>query len=208
MIVLGAGGHAKVLVEALLRASVRIVGIVDRDPARRGAKVLGVSVVGDDALVLLHPADSILLVNGLGSTAVSPARRRLFLDMKEKGYSFFSPVHPSAVIASDVTLLEGAQVMAGAVVQPGTRIGRNAIVNTGASVDHDCRIGDHVHVAPGATLSGLVTVGQGAHVGTGAAVIQGVSIGAGSVVAAGAVVVGDVPEGATVKGVPARETSR
>jgi UDP-perosamine 4-acetyltransferase len=206
VIVLGAGGHAKVVIEALLRAGVTILGIADRDPARRGERILGIPVVGDDAAVLLHPADSVLLVNGLGSTAVSKARRELFLGMKGKGYSFFSAVHPSAVVATDALLMEGAQVMAGAIIQPGTRVGRNAIVNTGASVDHDCLIGDHVHVAPGATLSGGVTVGEGAHIGTGATVIQGISIGRDSLVAAGAVVVRNVPEGSTVKGVPAQVT--
>jgi UDP-perosamine 4-acetyltransferase len=208
VIVLGAGGHAKVVIEALHRSSVAILGIVDNDPARVGEKLLGVPVIGEDDAVLLHPADSVRLVNALGSVGVSKGRRILFQKMKEKGYYFYLVVHPSAVIAEDVVLSEGAQVMAGAVIQPGTHIGRNAIVNTRASIDHDCRIGDHVHVAPGATLSGGVAVGSGAHIGTGATIIQGITIGSDSMVAAGAVVVRDVADGTTVKGVPARGMDR
>jgi acetyltransferase-like isoleucine patch superfamily enzyme len=87
-------------------------------------------------------------------------------------------------------------------------VGHNSIINTRASVDHDCVIGAHVHLAPGVTLSGGVTVGEGTHIGTGAVVIQGMTIGPRAIVGAGAVVVADVPAGAVVLGVPARERSR
>ena len=207
VIVLGGGGHAKVVIEALLRASVAMLGIVDNDPARIGEKLLGIPIIGDDSTVFLHPAHSVRLVNGLGSVGLSMRRQVLFQNLKGKGYTFHSVVHPSAIIASEVTLSEGAQIMAGVVIQPGTQIGQNTIVNTRASIDHDCRIGDHVHVAPGVTLSGGVTIGSGGHIGTGATVIQGISIGPNSLVAAGAVVVRDVEEGTTVRGVPARVTT-
>ena len=85
--------------------------------------------------------------------------------------------------------------MAGAIIQPGARIGRNVLVNTRAVVEHDCQIGDHCHIAPGAVLCGGVSVGEGAHVGAGAIVLGGVKLGAGSVVAAGAVVAKDVEAG-------------
>jgi UDP-perosamine 4-acetyltransferase len=144
-------------------------------------------------------------VNGLGSVESTAKRAALFQRFKGKGYRFATVVHPSAVVAGDVVLEEGVQVMAGAVIQPGTRVGENTIVNTGAIVDHDCALASHVHVAPGAVLSGGVSIGEGTHVGTGAKIIQGVRVGSHSLVAAGAVVVDPVGERARVFGVPARE---
>lgn len=205
VLVIGGGGHAKVLIEALLAASALIAGIVDSDPSLDGKTILGVPVLGGDDVVEEFPAAEILLVNGLGSTGLPAVRRRIFEEFKRRGYRFASVVHPSAVVASDAVLHEGAQVMAGAVIQPGTSIGANSIVNTRACVDHDCDISCHVHLAPGVTMSGGVLVGEGTHVGTAAAVIQGINIGRGCLVAAGAVVTRDIADGAKVRGVPARE---
>lgn len=182
VIVLGAGGHAKVLIDALLASSVIIVGIVDPNPALAGTKILGVPVLGGDDVVDEIPPSQVQLVNGLGSVGLPANRQQLFARFKEMGYSFATVVHPSAVVASDVVLGEGPQVMAGAVIQPGSKIGLNSIINTRASVDHDCIIGDHVHIAPGVTLSGGVSVGACSHIGTGATVIQGISIGNGCLV--------------------------
>lgn len=204
IIILGGGGHAKVLAEALRAGGVTVLGMTDADPAKRGTAVLGVPVLGTDAELERHGPGSVLLVNGLGSVEQTAGRAALFDAFKAQGYAFATVVHPSAVIAADVKLGEGTQVMAGAIIQPGTTVGRNSIVNTGAVVDHDCAVGDHVHIAPGATLSGTVCIGNRAHVGTGATVIQGIAVGSGCLVAAGAVVVEDVPDGASVRGVPAR----
>lgn len=205
VIILGAGGHAKVLIDALLASSAVLAGVVDPDPELAGATILGVPVLGGDDVVREFPPPEVRLVNGLGSVGLPIKRQQLFNRFKALGYSFASVIHPSAVIALDVVLGEGSQIMAGAVIQPGCRIGDNVIINTRASVDHDCVTGDHVHVAPGVTLSGGVQLGAGSHVGTGVTVIQGVVIGNDCLVAAGAVVTKDVIAGTKVRGVPARE---
>lgn len=204
VIVLGAGGHAKVLISALRRLKADILGATDADPTRKGSTILDVPVLGDDSLVAAHGPDQILLVNGLGSTHSTAARRALHEAFSKRGYRFATIIDPLALIAGPVEIGEGAQILAGAVLQPNVRIGANVIVNTRASVDHDCVIGAHAHIAPGVTLSGSVKVGEGAHIGTGASVIQGIRIGAGSVIGAGAAVITDVPDGATVVGIPAR----
>lgn len=204
VIVLGAGGHAKVLIEALLASSAVIAGIVDPDPALAGIAILGVPMLGDDDVVAEFPSSEIQLVNGLGSVGLPLVRLQLFERFKALGYDFATVVHPSAIVASDVVLGEGAQIMAGAVIQPGSRIGINSIVNTRSSVDHDCIIGDHVHIAPGVTLSGGVKTGTGCHIGTGATVIQGITIGPDSVIGAGALVICDIPAKVTAFGIPAK----
>ena len=200
-IVLGGGGHAMVVIDALLSRGCEVLGFTSPEKA---APILGVEHIGDDAVLDRYAPGTVTLANGLGSVKSTDRRRELF-SLFSEAYTFLPVIHASAVIAPSVAMEEGAQVMAGAVVQPGTGIMENAIINTRSSVDHDCSIGAHAHIAPGVTLSGGVVVGTGAHIGTGSSVIQGVMIGARSIVGAGAVVIRDVPPGATVVGVPAKE---
>jgi sugar O-acyltransferase (sialic acid O-acetyltransferase NeuD family) len=208
IILLGAGGHAKVLIDALRLQSTEILGIVDLDPNKKGLEFMGVPIIGNDTEVMKYPPQKIRLVNGIGSVCVSSLRRQLFESFNCKGYQFESVIHPSAIIANQVTLSEGVQIMAGVVIQAGCQIGVNAIINTGSLVDHDCLIGRHVHIAPGVVISGGVVVDENAHIGTGAVIIQDVRVGSNSLVAAGAVVTRGVSSNLTVAGVPARELRR
>ncbi len=204
IIVIAGGGHAKVLIAALQAADREIVGIVDADPQLTGQTVLDVPVLGDDATIGEYDVETIDLVNGIGSTGDASGRRRIFDHFSAKGYHFATAIHPSAIIAGDVSVDEGAQIMAGAIIQPGCSIGSNAVVNTGARIDHDCTIGAHAHIAPGAVLCGGVRVGEGAHVGAGATVLQNLTLGGGSLIAAGAVVIASVAEATKAAGVPAK----
>lgn len=204
VIVLGAGGHAKVLINALQLCSVQVLGITDPDSALVGQAVLGVPIIGTDDELQNYSAGEVLLVNGLGSVGLPLARRRLFDEYRKLGFAFATVIHPAAVVGADVEIGEGSQVMAGAVLQPGVCIGKNVIINTRASVDHDCQIGHHTHIAPGTTLSGDVHVGVGSHVGTGVSIVQGVRIGDGSLIGAGSVVLKDLPSGVKAYGCPAK----
>lgn len=199
IIVIGGGGHARVVIDTLRAAGYDILGVVD--PRSDVATLLpkGIRLLGQD-LRATQP-DQIQLVLGVGSVDVGAKnpRPRIFAEAKAAGFAFVNLRHPSATVAADAALGEGSQLMAGSVLQPGVSLGVNCIVNTRASIDHDCRIGDHVHIAPGATLSGGVSVGDGSHIGTGAVVVQNIRIGAGAMIAAGAVITRDVLPGARVK---------
>lgn len=208
VIVLGAGGHAKVLINALQMSLVEILGITDPDPGLIGQKILGIPVVGTDDELQKYSAGKVQLVNGLGSVGLPTARRRLFNEGRKMGFSFAAVIHPAAVVAGDVEIGEGSQVMAGAILQPGVCIGDNVIINTRASVDHDCHIADHTHIAPGVTLSGEVNIGSGSHVGTGSSIVQGVNVGDGCLVGVGSVVLKDVPSGVKAYGCPAKVVER
>lgn len=200
LVLLGAGGHAKVLIDALEQSGAAIVGIADADSARWGKQLLGRNIEGGDEWVLKQPAASIHLVNAVGSVDRDSLERRqaLFERFRRRGYRFAQVVHPAAVVSTRAVLGEGVQVLAGAIVQIDARIGANSLINTRAAVDHDCDVGMHVHIAPGAVLSGAVTVGDGVHIGTGAVVKQGVRIGEGALIGAGAIVLRDVPPRATI----------
>ena len=205
VIVLGAGGHAKVVIDALQAAGADILGAVDADPATHATSILGVSVLGTDEVVLDHTPNAVALINGVGSTVPSSQRKDLYRQFRDAGYTFAPVIHPSAVIGGNVGMANAVQIMAGVVVQPGCRIGANTILNTRASVDHDCVIGDHVHIAPGAVLGGGIAIGGGSHIGAGSCIIQNVRIGENVMVAAGAAVVTDFLDGARIAGVPAQE---
>jgi sugar O-acyltransferase (sialic acid O-acetyltransferase NeuD family) len=207
VIVIGAGGHAKVLIDALLTIGIEVLGATDMDPVRLDSSICGLRVLGDDNILVRYAPQAVRLVNGLGSVAVTTARQRIYEKYKGLGYSFETIIHPSAVVSKDVELSEGVQVMAGAIIQAGSRIGQNTIINTGATVDHDCEIGAHVHLAPGAILSGSVKVGSGTHIGTGAVVIQNILVGHNDIIGAGSVVVENIADCRKVIGVPAREWS-
>ncbi len=193
VLVIGAGGHAKVVIDALRLSQRTIAGLLD--PALPpGTQIEGCEVLGGDDVVERSGREEVVLANGIGGTKSTEGRDAVYRLFRTKGYRFATVVHPSAVLSRSAALGEGAQVMAGCIVQPGARVGANSIVNTHASVDHDCRIGESVHIAPGVTLSGSVEIGDCSHIGTGAVVIQGVIIGRNSLVAAGAVVYRDLPE--------------
>lgn len=205
VIVLGGGGHAKVLIDALQTCSIPVHGILDNDSTKHGSEILGVPVLGSDDHLKKWKVHDVVLVNALGSVNLPQARASLFERLQAQGYSFLSVVHPAAFVSAHAHLGEGAQVMAGAMVQTSVRVGNNCIVNTGARIDHDCVIGDHTHVAPGVTLSGDVIVGSHAHIGAGATIIQGIHVGKRCLVAAGAVVVQNLSDDTRVAGVPAKE---
>lgn len=204
-VILGGGGHARVVIDAIQVAGlVDVAGVLDANPERWGTELLGIPVLGgDEQLVeIARTADHFAV--GLGSVGDSGPRRRLFEAARAAGLAPFTVRHPSAIVSPMATVGAGSQLLPRCVVNAGAAVGINVIVNTGAIVEHDCVIGDHAHVATGAILASTVTVGEGAHVGAGAVVRQGIHIGAGALVGAGAVVVKDVPAGAVVMGVPAR----
>jgi sugar O-acyltransferase (sialic acid O-acetyltransferase NeuD family) len=200
IVVVGSGGHAKVVIATARAAGLEVAAIADDDPARWGQRVLGVEVTGPAPAVLDDPDQTAVLAIG-----ANRARQRLAAAARCR---FATILHPGAVIDPTVRLGAGTVVFAGAVIQPDTALGAHAIVNTGASIDHDCAIGDFVHIAPGVRLAGDVALGDGVFLGIGAVAIPGVRIGAWTTVGAGAAVIGDLGADLVAAGVPARPLRR
>ncbi|KAB2928670.1 MAG: acetyltransferase [Dechloromonas sp.] len=204
LIIVGAGGHGRVLLDFVREQGREVLGFVDSNPALWAKDCGGIPILGgDDVLERITPS-AVELVNGIGSVGVPLLRARVHARLKELGFVFATLCHPRATVAVSARLAAGVQVMAGAVVQSGARLNEDVIVNTGAIIEHDCVIGAHSHIAPRAVLCGEVEVGALAHVGVGACVVQRLRVGDKALVAAGAVVVANVPAGANVAGVPAR----
>ncbi|MBS4048009.1 MAG: acetyltransferase [Alphaproteobacteria bacterium] len=198
LIILGAGGHARVVIDALQSMDARIVGICDPALPAGSRGPFGIRGLGGDEVLERFDPARVQLVNGIGSIGNPKLRIAVYERLSSKGWMFAPVIHPSAVIGAECEIGAGSQIMAGAVLQVGTRIGANAIVNTRVSIDHDCMIGDHAHIAPGAVLCGDVMVGTATHIGSGAVVIQGLSIGAGALVGAGMLVTSNMGDNSRV----------
>lgn len=209
-VILGAGGHARVVLDALVaRSHWPRLAFLDRDPALRGRQISGVPVVGDDGDLVHARANGFThFIVGVGGVGDNAPRLTLFEKGLASGLEPATVLHPAARLAASSAIGGGTAVLAGVIVNPNAAIGRNVVLNTGCIVEHDCRIGDHAQVSPGAIVLGGVSVGRLAYIGAGAVLIQGVRIGEGAVVGAGAVVLGDVPDGARAVGVPAVSTPR
>lgn len=189
---IGASGHAKVIIEILEEEGYDIGGLQDADPAIKSLLGYNVQVELPDHF---DPSrDEVFL--SIGNNTV---RKRL---AESLGFRFCTVVHPNAHISTRATIEAGTVVMAGVSVNSDVRVGRHCIINTNASVDHDCVLEDYVHISPNAALAGNVSVGEGTHVGIGACVIQGIKIGKWCTIGAGSVIIKDVPDGATVVGNP------
>lgn len=203
---LGAGGHAKVVIDILRRmGGFEIVGLLDPKADLWGEKLLNVPILGGDELLqdLLEEGVRGGFI-GLGGVGDTSPRRHLYERARRNGLELVDAIDPAAVVSATAEVGHGPTVMAGAIINAAARLGDNVIVNTSATIEHDCIIGDHVHIATGARLASTVRVGQGAHVGIGASIRQGIRIGANAIVGAGAAVVHDVPDRVVVVGVPAR----
>lgn len=201
IVVIGAGGHATVVVDALLAGGLKPVFILDDDAAKRGVRLGGVSVRGPVADLSLRDFETCALVVGI---AKNDLRRRLVLELTRHPASFCGVRHPSAIVSAQARIDPTAQIMAGAIVNAGASIGAHAVLNTGCIVEHDVAVGPYTHVGPGAILAGAVVLEEGAFVGTGAKVCPFARVGAWSTLGAGAVALRDVAAGEVAVGVPAR----
>lgn len=202
VVVVGAGDHAKVVLEALWAiGTFEVVGLTDPNPLC--LDVLGIPVLGGDQLL---PG---LFTQGVKAAVVAIGSNRLRQQIGENllrmGFALPVVVHPSAFISPSANIADGAVVMAKAIVGTLANIESLAIINTGAIVEHDNHIGVSAHIGPGAALAGRVRVGDRALVGIGSAVRPNIRIGSDSIVGAGSAVVADVLPGVTVAGSPARE---
>jgi sugar O-acyltransferase (sialic acid O-acetyltransferase NeuD family) len=208
LLILGAGGHGKVVADAARTAGFEIVGFADADVRLMGhsAEPGGAKVVFSQADLevqisrLSMPPEADVLAIAIGNNAV----RASFLERVTADW--LPPIiHASAVVSPSARVGHGTVVFARAVIQPDAVIGPGCIINTGAIIEHDNHLGSGVHVSPGAVLSGNVTVGDRSWIGAGAVVIQGITIGADVIVGAGTVVIRDLPAGSKAVGNPARQ---
>ena len=202
-VLLGAGGHARVVWDTLklisAREDIEVVAVLDDNPELWGKAFMGLTIRGPIESVAQTDVDAAIVAIG-----DNRARARIFDLVRSSGIQFISAVHPSAVLAEGVRIGKGTVAFANVVVNIGANIGEDVILNTACSVDHDCIIGSHVHLAPRVGLAGGVRVGEGTLMGIGSVAVPYVKIGEWAVIGAGSVAIEDIPDRAIASGIPAR----
>lgn len=192
LIIIGASGHGKVVADIAKLNGYSNIVFLDNNSGIN--ECMGFPVIGPDTMVSELAGDVFI--------AIGNAHIRRSIMKREKERFFPTLIHPSAILANDVKIGYGSVVMAGAVINPGTRIGNGCIINTASSVDHDCILEDYVHVSVGTHVSGTVSVGEETWLGAGSVISNNISICRDCVIGAGAVVVKDIEFSGTYVGVP------
>ena len=197
IVLIGAGGHAKVIVDILKASGKQIAGFYDDHPQAELEDLTLLGKIED----ITNDQPEYRFIIAIGNNEV---RKKIAAQLEGLGCKIGTAIHPAAIIGSNVEVGEGTVVMANCVINHSASIGAHCIINTAATVDHDCKIKDFVHLSPGAHLAGNESIGSGSHIGIGSSVIQSVKVGAGSVIGAGGVVINNIPDHTVAVGCPAK----
>ena len=202
IIIIGASGHARVIADIIKESNDKLIGFLDDSQDKQGKiiyedkKVLGTT----DESVIEKYKDNYFII-GIGSNRVRKAIAQKYPNLK-----WYTAIHPCAVIGSDVSIDKGTTIMAGTVINIGSKIGKHCIINTGSTLDHDNVLEDYVHISPGSHLAGTVIIGEETWVCTGVTIINNITIGNNNIIGAGATVLKNIKESnGTYVGVPVRK---
>lgn len=203
VIIIGAGGHAKVIADIVIKNNDILLGFLD-DNIEIGTYIIeNYKVLGNIPKCIEYKNDDIEFIIGIGDNHT----REKIADMYDLKY--YTAIHPNAIISIDVKIYEGTTIMAGSCINAGTCIGKHCIINTGAIVEHDNVLEDYVHISPNAVLAGNIKIGKYTHIGVGAIVRNNIIITKDCIIGAGAVVVKDINEtGKVYVGLPAHEMEK
>ena len=200
VVIIGAGGHAKVIADIVIKSNDNLVGFLDDNEILKGKNIfLDYKVLGtlDD----INKYNNCYFIIGIGNNKLRKRISQIYSHL-----NWYTAIHPSAIISDDVKINCGTAIMPGVVINPGSVVGKHVIINTSSSIDHDNRIGDFVHVSPGAHLAGNVTIDEGTWICAGVTVINNIMIGKNNIVGAGAVVIDSIiDENSTFVGVPIKK---
>lgn len=197
--VIGAGGHAKVVIATLNAMGLNIDRVLDDNRALWGRHIMGIDI-GGPILSIQETEETITAIIAIGENNI---RKKIAESLPR--VEWINAIHPSAFIHPSAKIGTGNMIFAGTVIQPDTQLGNHCIINTAASIDHDCIIEDYVHIAPGCHLAGSVSINEGTFLGIGSNVIPGVTIGKWSICGAGSAITNDIPDKSKFAGVPARQ---
>jgi len=197
-VLIGGGGHAAVLLDSLVELGEEVVAVISPRPISFRMIFNEFKWFDSDNAIDQFDVGEITVINGIGPSPWDRLRRQLQEKYESAGYEFGAVLSSCSSISRFSVIGGSTQVMRGAVVQTGVKIGTASVINTGARVDHDCVIGEFSHVAPGAVLCGGVILEQDVYIGANATILPGLKIGSGCIIGAGAVVKKDVPTGCVV----------
>ena len=203
IVLIGAGGHARVVIDILLQRiqlgdNLEIIGILDDSYKNNEKKLLfGIPIIEKvDKVQDLKNCEYIIAI---GSNKI----RRIISE--KYNLTYYTAIHPKAIISYEVKIEEGTVVMAGAIINTHTKIGKHCIINTGSIIEHDCRIEEFAHISPNVAIAGGVKIGEETWIGIGSNIIQGIEIGEKTMIGAGSIVVKNIGSNVKAYGNPCRE---
>lgn len=204
VILIGSGGHAKVLIDILHTIkNYTIIGVTSNS-LKRGDLFEGYKVLGEDSVIAEFSPQIHLIAMGLGGYRNNILRGEVYSYIKNLGFTFMNVIHPRAILSESTKLGEGVVIFPGVIVNTEVVIGNNTIIATGSTIDHETIIGNNVLISAGVTIGANVHIQDNSLLALGAKVVSGMTIGRNAVVAAGAVVINNVRENEIVYGVPAK----
>ena len=202
VVLLGAGGHCKVVIDHLQLSGAKVVGILDDDPKAAGREILGCRVIGpiEQLAELKNEAEFAVIA------VTDPAIRMKFAEIcRDIGFEVTGFIHPTAVISTSATITPTAQICAGAIINPEADIKDHVVINTRTVVEHDCQVGSYCHIAPSVSLMGNVQVGALTLIGASSVVIPNLRIGSKVIVGAGAIIVKNIEDNSKYVSIPAKK---
>jgi sugar O-acyltransferase (sialic acid O-acetyltransferase NeuD family) len=203
LLIIGASGHGKVVADIAKKIS-KWDSIAFLDDDENKTQAMNIKVIGKISDVYKYIDDYDIFV-GIGNNYT---RERIQEHLEKLGANIPILIHPEAILSEDVEVKQGTVIMAGAIINCSTRIGKGCIINTGVTIDHDNIIEDYVHISPGANLAGTVIVGAKTWIGIGSVVSNNVNITSNCIIGAGALVIKDIKEAGTYVGVPVRKLTK
>lgn len=208
LIIIGGGGHARVVIEAArsMKRQWHVQGFVDPNQCAETQARMNVARLGDDAVLSQYPNAALVL--GVGNTSVTDLRRDIVARVGSADGRWATIVHQSAWVSPTATLGAGTVVLAGAVINSGAQLGEHCIVNSFVCVDHDAALGHYVHASHGSLVAGGAVVGDNSYLGMGSLIRDHITIGRDTLVGMGAVVTKGCENGSRLVGIPAKDMRR
>lgn len=206
VLLIGAGGHAKNVIECIDKEKYSIIGILDKDEDHIHESVNGIEIIGTDKNIQYYYDNGVdCAVIAIGHMGMPFVRDRIYRKLKEVGFDLINVQHPTGYISPSAELKDGIVIMPGVIVNAEARIGSNVILNTRSIIEHEVVVENNVHIAPGTVIAGAAIIGKNSFIGAGSTVIQGITIGRNVIIGAGSVIIRDVPDNTKVVGIPGRE---
>ena len=201
LIVIGSGGHARIVIDIAVSVGYSISGIIDINYDNEKEKILKYPILGNFNIIdQLSPKEHCVVI----AIGEGVQRTDYYKKVKRLGYLMPSLVHPSSIISKHAKIGESVLINAGVIINAEAVIGDNTIINTGAIIDHEVIIGNHSHVCPGVKLAGRVIVGDSCMIGVGSCVINNIKIGNNVKVGAGSVIIKNIVSNSTIVGIPGK----
>jgi UDP-perosamine 4-acetyltransferase len=200
-IIIGAGGHARVVADTILVKGYGLKGIVDVEYSGQKEKIMGCSVLGGIDFIDQFDPEKVALSIAIGDNTQRSFYYNFFM---QKGFIFPQLIHPAAIVSEFSHISDGVFINAGVIINSNAKIGKNCIINTGSIIEHEVIVDKHCHICPGVKIAGRVTIGNNSFIGMGANIIDSITIGHNVVIGSGSVIIKDIKPHSTYVGVPGR----